>query len=122
MNGKYLAATGLLLALTANQHAQDKGDPPQTIRACVALASASDDPTQLAKKSSADINELDWKLSVCEAKFAPLKRTGVTEVLYAHGAVADEMRMRIEKAIKTLPEDQQAKVWDAFHADNGNGK
>jgi hypothetical protein len=119
---KILAAAALLVTLTASQQGQDSGAAPKTLSECVALAHTSDDSIELAKRPASEINELDWKLSVCEGKFTPLKRIGATEILYAHGTVADEMRMRLEKAIKTLPEDQQAKVWDAFHADRGTGK
>jgi hypothetical protein len=54
---------------------------------------------------------------VCEADFAPLKPSGSSLIFAAHGAVTDEHRERIEKAIRTLPMQVQAQVWEAFNVD-----
>jgi hypothetical protein len=85
-----------------------------------ALAKPAFDASALGQRAASDINELDWKLSVCIGDFGPLAPTGVPLILYAHGNVADEMRKRIEAAIATLPMEEQAKVWAAFNAGRGS--
>jgi len=86
---------------------------------CVAKAKRAADPRWLSQRTSSEINELDWELSVCEGKFLPLKPEGAMLIAEGHGMVADEFRRRIEKAIGTLPSELQKKVWDAFNSDTG---
>lgn len=87
---------------------------------CLAKSEQATDLEWLAKRPASEINQLDWELSVCVARFAPLKPSGAELIFDAHGMVADVLRMRIEKAIGTLPNSTQAEVWAAFNADTGS--
>jgi hypothetical protein len=113
------------LSLAASASAES-GEPRQTgengptMKQCEVWSREVDNNfLALRNRSADDINELDWKLSVCVGNFIPVAPRGLTLILDAHGNVADEFRNRIEKAIETLPMEEQAKVWHAFHADSG---
>ena len=89
---------------------------------CTAKASQASAAGWLSKRSNAEVNELDWELSVCEGKFLPLNLSGALLLAEGHGIVADEFRARIEKAISTLSQDVQTQVWTAFNADGGHDR
>ena len=102
--------------LGAQTH-QDQGAYHPTLKQCETLAKPAADVAALRKRTAIDINELDWKLSVCIGDYGPLTPTGIPLILDAHGNAADELRRRMEKAIETLPTEEVAKVWAAFRAD-----
>ncbi|HEY5177615.1 MAG TPA: hypothetical protein VII95_18835 [Terriglobales bacterium] len=87
---------------------------------CLAKSEQATDSEWLSKRSAPEVTQLDWELSVCTLRFAPLRPKGADLILDAHGMVADEFRMRIEKAIGTLSKSTQAEVWAAFNADMGS--
>jgi hypothetical protein len=74
------------------------------------MAKDANDFAALEKHGSDQLNDLDWRLSVCLGKFTPQSPTSTSLILAAHGEVAGLLRVRIEKAIKTLPEKEQVKV------------
>jgi hypothetical protein len=107
-------------AVVSAQTHHERGAFHLTLKQCEILAKPASDITVLRRRTASDINELDWKLSVCVGDYGSLTPTGVALILEAHGNVADEMRTRIENAIKTLPIEEQGKVWAAFRADQGS--
>ena len=102
-------------------HHEQSGFNPD-MNQCQMLAKPAENPQALLARPASDLNELDWKLSVCVGKFLPMYPSGVPLILDAHGNVSDELRVRIEKAVKTLPLEEQAKVWAAFNSDQGSSR
>lgn len=121
MKGKLKLVIAVVL-LGVGMGAQTRRDPggfDPDIKQCQTMAKGADDPLSLQSRPASDLNELDWRLGVCVGKFVPLSPTGVPLILSAHGHVADVLRMRMERAIKALPVEEQARVWAAFNADHG---
>ena len=114
-----LAVLFLGVVVSAQTHREEGAFHP-TLKQCETLAKPASDLAALHKRPASEINELDFHLSVCVADYGPLTPTGVPLILDAHGNVADEMRIRLENAIKTLPVEEQAKVWAAFNTDQGS--
>ena len=115
-----LVARGLAFSASS---AQSKGTDAQynpTKDQCIAKAQSVDDAVLLSQRSASEINELDWELSICAAKFLPLKPQGAMLISEAHGVVADESRKRMEKAVETLSPQEQRQFWDAFNTDPGD--
>lgn len=119
-----LVAAIVLVPLVSLATAQEskstnpKNDP--SMSECIADARHAVDVEWLSRRPASEINELDWKLSVCEGRFLPLKPEGATLIAEGHGFVADEFRKRIERAIGSLPRDLQKQVWAAFNSDRGD--
>jgi len=112
---------GLLGQLSSSQEKDPNAKHGPTKTGCIADARRAVDPRWLAQRPASEINELDWKLSACEARFLPLKSEGAMLIAEGHGFAADEFRRRIEKAISRLPSELQKQVWDAFNSDAGDG-
>jgi hypothetical protein len=122
MNGRSLRVVivGLLMGIVASpQSNQRKFAFHPDLKQCEALASAVGDPLTVRQLTASHLNELDWELSVCVGDFGPMQPKGALLLLSAHGNVADELRLRLERAVGTLPVQEQAKVWAAFNADRG---
>jgi hypothetical protein len=109
---------GVVVVGAQMNHEQGAFHP--TLKQCETLAKPASDIRELRRRPASEIDELDRKLSVCIGDYGPLTPAGVPLILSAHGNVADEMRIRLENAIKTLPVEEQAKVWAAFTADQGS--
>jgi hypothetical protein len=105
----------------AQTHHEGRGFDP-TLQQCQVLATGAKDLNSLHRRPASDLNELDWRLSVCIGKFSPPVPTGVPLILDAHGVIADELRLRMEKAVETLPIEEQARFWAAFNADHGSSQ
>ena len=93
-----------------------------TMLECQSLALKADDGLVLERQPAAELNDLDWRLSVCVSQYAPLRPKGAALLLSAHGLVSDSVRHRLEKAISTLSPEEQTKVWASFNADQGIGE
>lgn len=103
-------------------YAQKDGNLVPDLKQCEALATEANDPSALLSRPADDMKALNWELGLCLGKFGPTNPTGTSLILSAYGTVADVYRLRIEKAIKILPPQEQAKVWAAFRNDKGTAK